>query len=787
LANFADDAKMSNDDLDALFDSVEAVTASEEPASESPAIEPAAAVQPQAPKSSKLDTMGDMDRLSNDDLDALFADPDSLLAEQAQEQGADAATQDTETSFDENDFNSAWDSVLTQAQDELAKIAENKIAKQKEREARKLENLRAKAKDDPKLEQLLQETEQSVFDDQDFANQWDQVLTEARTQLNQMVGGTKPAEKGNGGKLSNDDLTAQLDNLLAEVEAETQSSESFESLNDDQLSSALDTVLNQAKAELSRITEEKLKRHQETQAQKIQTIRESLSNDELASELDGLINHALEEHEAAQAAEADNQADDALAEMDFASAWDDVLGQAKTELSRLAKEKKQRLETFAQAREQAKQADTDQPAASQASAAAPTQANEDASVDLASELDALFADAVQAPGEPAADTNTDTAAKDADAKQTLDNEELASELEHLMSQAIQGATEPQAPADASPDASQPANVSADDIQELVDTSQPQSPQTDTQPAAADAGHDPAIDEPQDPSAMINHIDSLLAEHASEAVSDMFETPEKIAEHGLSDEDLEAAFQSPEQVLQNLQEASQNTSQAKEEQEQEAPAQAASPAAEPPQVQAAQVDEADEADDDLEGFFEAPDELNNQAAPMAAEHVEPAAELAEEALEVGHDDADDLMGDFESPEQAVQANAGQEAVAVEMAYEAADEVQPPQAEPAVAAQATDAIEDADEFTDPAEKKPSLITRLMAKLKPLGKLGSTLSVLLANLLKQLGPLLNKVCARINGPLLRLNKSSRDIIGYVGLVQLFFGVILFFVFFKKMLFGD
>ena len=39
---------------------------------------------------------------------------------------------------------------------------------------------------------------------------------------------------------------------------------------------------------------------------------------------------------------------------------------------------------------------------------------------------------------------------------------------------------------------------------------------------------------------------------------MFETPEKIAESNMTEEDLEAAFQSPEQVLENLQEASKAT-------------------------------------------------------------------------------------------------------------------------------------------------------------------------------------------------------------------------------------
>ncbi len=786
LAGIADDAKMSNDDLDALFDSVETVTGSEQP---QPEADQQALAQPQPAQSKSFDEVDDFDRMSNDDLDALFADPDSLLAEHAREQAQLAEAQNTEAQFNEDDFSSAWDSVLTQAQDELAKIAENKIAKQKERTARKLDNLRAKAKENPNLEKLLEDTEQSAFDDEDFANQWDQVLSEARTQLSQMVGSAKPVDPatdtGNGGKLSNDDLTDQLDNLLAEVQAQSDSSETFESLDDDQLSSALDNVLNQAKAELSRITDEKLKRHQESQAQKIQIIRESLSNDELASELDNLINHALEEHEASEAQTADSES--SLDEADFASAWDDVLGQAKTELSRLAKEKKQRQEARAQARqEEATAAPSQQSAPQQAAASQAPQTQEDpeASVDLASELDALFADTVESPSEPA------STAESTPVSETLDNDQLADELENLMNQAKQGATDSEASADEL-QKPQAENVTVEDIQELIDTDKSEQTQTvdAAQPQEAQAAAealDPAMDEPQDPSAMINHIDSLLAEHASEAVSDMFETPEKIAEHGLSDDDLEAAFQSPEQVLQNLQEASQNTSQAKQEQEQAQQAPVQTPVPEAPQAQTAK---AEQADDDLEGYFEAPDELNDKAAPLAAEEAAPAVEMAQEAMEVGSEDADDLMGDFESPEQAAESDTGPEYAAVEMAYEAADEIQPPQAQPVAqtaAVTSDDDLDEAQEFIEPAEKKPSFIARLMAKLKPLGKLSGTLSVLLANLLRQLGPFLNKICAMINGPLLRLNKGTRDIVGYVGLVQLFFGVILFFVFFKNWLFG-
>jgi hypothetical protein len=767
LANFADDAKMSNDDLDALFDAVQTVTDPQ------PSVQPSAPAQPAQANVTAFQQADDFDRMSNDDLDALFADPDSLLAEHAKEQQDNQPS--PEAAFSENDFNLAWDSVLTQAQDQLAKIAEDKLARQKERDARRLENLRQKAKDDPNLTQLLEDAQASVFDDQDFAQQWDQVLSEARTQLNQMVGGAGKAASSidDGGKLSNDDLTDQLDNLLAQVQADAESSDAFESLDENQLSDALDSVLNQAKAELARITEEKLKRHQEDHAQKIQTIRESLSNDELATELDDLIHKAIEAHDAA---EHDQDAEDQSFNMDdFNLAWDDVLDQAKIELNRLAIEKKQRKEAIAKTIEHNQQqqaAASPQTPQTPPAPEAPSQQN--ASIDLASELDALFADAIESP-KPAADSNTGSPS--GSGSETLSNDELANELENLMNQAMQGAVNQAS----EPSASE--TVSADEIQELIDSgvSQTQTPQSKSKASAAAIPHDPAMDEPQDPSAMINHIDSLLAEHASEAVSDMFETPEKIAEHGLSEDDLEAAFQSPEQVLQNLQEASQNTTQAKQVQAEAKPAQAkpAQPAKQPAQ----QATTTDASDEDLEGYFETPDDLNEPA--QAANFV---SDLVEEAVEVADEDADALMGDFESPDQTQPDNVH---VAVEMAYEAAEDIEPEYAQPieqAVAAQTDDdEIEEASEFVEPAEKKPSFISRLMAKLKPLGKLSGTLSVLLANLLKQLGPLLNRICAIINGPLLRLNKGTRDIVGYVGLVQLFFGVILFFVYFKQILFGS
>lgn len=785
LSGIADDAKLSNDDLDALFDSMSQVADTRADMKPAPTSAPQAAVESASNTKKSLDEVDNFDRLSNEDLDALFEDPQTLLAQAQATQTPASKAADT---FSESDFSSQWDMVLNQAQQELARIADEKLEKQ----AKRLAVLKDKAAGDPNIEKLIGDSKQSVFDDSAFAQQWDQVLGQAREQLNQVSASKQPKSTidTSGGKLSNDDLSNQLDDLLAQVQSEAESHAEFEALNEQQLTNALDTVLDEAMSQLATLASKKLKAETQAHNEKIKTIRESLTNDELAHELDVLIDQALDAH--AKSHTGEHAVADVFDETSFAAEWEDVLVSAKEELHRLADDKKKRQEKRAQQREQLQTQVQPEPAAP-APATVPNAADHfealDPTVDLASELDDLFASAVDEQTKPAA-------SQAVDAHKTLSNDELASELENLLSSAMEQATH-------SDEQTPVREVTANEIQEMIDAEQSEKPSDIDAPTKSAILNDPTADEPQDPAAMINHIDSLLAEHASQAVEDMFETPEKIAENGLTDEDLESAFQSPEEILENLQEASKATiaKQTPPQPAQPAPEKPAqkSAATPPPTAAHAPAKSAGVDPDDLEGYFEAPDELNAFAVeqPQAVEPDVEEAQEVYEAVEVGEEETDDMMGDFVSPEETSHAEQPAQHVVVEEAYESAEETQQQHqkqkaakvANVAAAIQAHEPEDQAElEQDQPGkEKGPGLITRLIAKAKPLGKVAVNLAHQLADASKHLSPVVNKLCAMINSPLLRFAAPTRNLVGYIGLTQIFLGVILFCVFFKKMLFGD
>lgn len=774
FAAMADDAKVSNDDLDALFAAMSGIadtsSTAKAPQAKAEKVSPPPPAKPPAPAAS-ADT-DKFDRMSNDDLDALFADPSALLAEHEAEQAKQAALEQEKAAASsiDSDFMQAWDQVLDQAQMELARIADEKLARQAKRQARKIEQLKLETKDEH-LDELLKDENKSVFEDAAFAQQWDTVINQAREQLGQLATSdtstTAPAEDAfGGGKLSNDDLTEQLDSLLAQVQADSEKPKPFEALDEAQLTSALDTVLGQAMNELVQLASEKLKNESQKQAQKIQTIRESLTNDELAGALDQLITQSLQMHAAGVADDEDqDEAQNQLDESQFASEWETVLSQAMGELDRLTQEKMQRKAARVQAA----------PVASvETKPQAPAASHQDIEpcVDLASELDALFSSALDTDSAP------DKPAEKADSHR-LTNDELAGELENLLREAVQ---------QAAPTGNEPAEdskVTESDIEDLINAAHP----TVTRAAA----HDPAVDEPQDPAAMITHIDSLLAEHASEAVEDRFETPEQIAEHGLSEEELEAAFQSPEEVLQNLQEASQTVAPSKP-----AAPKPATPKANPPRqttqpkapAQSQPAQEPVAADpEDLEGYFEAPDALDTQRANAAIEPEE-AVEEAQEAVEVGTDFDDEMMGDFVSPDEtSIQEASAQPEVdddPYESVQEVAQQAAPVAAKPAKAKTPQPLEADQPIAQAQAPRGPGRLTRIKTAIKPISRIAGSLAVQLANQLKHMGPVVDKACALINGPMLRLSPSTRNLFGYIGLVNVFLGVILFCVFFKKMLFG-
>ncbi len=804
VADMPDDAKLNNDDLDALFDAMGEVANTKADVAAPPKSQDITAQSTEKPAAKSLADVDDFERMSNDDLDALFEDPAAMLAEHEQSQPQSTEPAEAQSAFGEDDFMSQWDNVLNQAQDKLAEIAVEKQAKQAKRQAQRLAQLKEKAADNPEIDQLLEENNSSVFDDQAFTQEWDMVLNQAREQLNEVVGKKKPAasvDSGSGGKLSNDDLTNQLDDLLAEVQSESESESKFESLDQEQLTGALDDVLGQAMQQLAILTSEKIKRKAEQQQEKIQTIRESLSNDELADELDALIGKALDAHEVEQA-----KADQAAEVLDadaFAADWANVLDDAKTELQRLAEEKKKRKEKLQQQIEAQPKTESE-PSAKPVTTPSHNQ-DMGSSIDLASELDDLFASATDAPDKSQATAQTPPAD---DAHQTLSNDDLAAELESLLGSAVENETAAPAPVDES--ALDTSIVSESDIQDLLDAQEAQQPAAevaDTVDAASSddqsaKAHDPAADEPQDPAAMITHIDSLLAEHASDAVSDMFETPEAIAENGMNEEDLEAAFQSPEQVLENLQEASKAVTEQQAAPQQPEPAptpqqpevvEQTAPISEVPAEADANVQEALDPED-LEGYFESPNELD-QVPAQAAQAPPPQASEAEEvyeAVEVAADADEEIMGDFVSPDETFDEDVSQAEEIGDDAFESVEDIEQQQVQHAsaksesLATAVTDAQEEQGDETPPVVKGPGLLSRLISKVKPMGRAAGSLVGKLAKQAKHMGPVINKGCAMINSPLLRFASPTRNLVGYIGLVQLFLGVILFCVFFKKMLFG-
>jgi hypothetical protein len=701
LADLPDDAKLNNDDLDALFAAMgDAGIQTTESVAPDPHL---AAVKPSNPIASMQDT----DRVSNDDLDALFADPATLLAEEeAQRKASEAADF---SPLNEASFTEAWDQALNQAQQELARLTEAKHAKQ----ASRLDAVRNKSTLTPDLKELLEDEPQSVFDDDAFAQQWDNVLNQAREQLSSIAAppATKPKATlgGGGGKLSNEDLSAQLDDLLAQAQESENASDgdqAIEPFDESQFTDAWDSVLGEAMNQLTQLAGEKLKKQAQRQSQKMQVIRQSLTDEQLADDLDALIQQALQSHDPTNEEQPEYEFD----ESEFAAAWGTVLDQAKQELNQIAQKKSLSKPAAA--------------AAQQASAAASSPAP---SMDLANELDSLLSSAFE---------QSDTTEQPAEASTSHE-------------------------------------ISASEIQDLIDSVE----------AAPEPAHDPAVDEPQDPAAMITHIDSLLAEHANEAVEDVFETPEKIAAGTINEEDLEAAFQSPEQVLQNLQEASDNTQQAQ--------APSAKPARPTPQPIASvtpnsQSSSAEFDPNDLEGYFEAPEELTTDIQAQAANAPELAAE---EALVEQVEEADELMGDFVSPEVTQEIPEAGEYVAVEDSFESADEVLAQEAKPAKVKQAvTQSLEQPSEDQEaPAPRGPSLLSRLIQRIKPLGHLATKAVHGLGSCRKHLSPTVNKACAMINRPLQRFDKQTQNLVGYVGLVQIFLTVILVCVIFKKMLFGE
>lgn len=659
-----------------------------------------------------LDTMDDNDRMSNEDLDALFADPATLLAEEQQAQetanpaASPAAADDAASTFNESDFSQAWDKVLDQAQQELARLADEKY----EQHTHHLDKLRSQANSTPQLKDLLDDEKHSVFDDQAFSQQWDDVLSQARQKLSQMS--SSPTDKpavSDSGKLNNDDLTDQLDQLLAEAtQAQSPSSSAdMGPLDETQFSEQWDQVLGQAMTQLSQLATTKLKNEAQKRSEKIKSLRQSISDEQLAQQLDQLIDQTRDGNVADT-----QQPESSFDESEFATAWENVLNQAKQQHAQ------------------------------------PSQPEPQATADENFEP---------------MDTSID----------------LAGELDDLLSTAFSGADQ----ATAQPE-DQPVgrDVTASEIQEMIDTDQPAEPtQPETEPHAdpvANAQPDPTTpadsitDEPQDPATMINHIDALLAEHASQAVGDAFETPEKIAEQHVSEEELEAAFQSPEQVLKNLQEASAQHTQSKAPEAAADAAQASPPAA-------AQVDQAQatsEEPNDLEGDFESPDDLHtDDTVPQPLSESDIQAAQTESA-----DDDDEMMGDFVSPEQADPLGSESEHQPIEQAFESTDELLAQEAVAEQSAQPQAAPQPAAEADDPNTARPSLISRLAQTVKrSIGRFWQ--------LGKHMGPTLDRICAQVNHPLKRFDKQTQNLVGYIGLVQIFITVILVCVIFKKMLFGD
>ncbi|MBL4701527.1 MAG: hypothetical protein JKX85_09745 [Phycisphaeraceae bacterium] len=692
IADMADDARLNNDDLDALFDA------------------PAAPVQASDPLAGKADDA----ILDSDDLDALFADS----------AGDAPALAQTLDAISEDDLALALDNVLGQAKQKMADLADEKLARQSQLQAQHIQKLKEQAQPgtvDANIDQLLEGQPHSVFDDQAFAQQWDQVLDQAREQL------TTQIQQGNDANGTQSPHEADLEQ-------------------------ALDSVLGDTVTKLNELTNEKLKQSAQEEDQKIESLGQGLSLD----------NSAVDSAQATPTS-ANDLSDTQLDEADFAESWDLVLSEAKEELNKIAHAKKssplqQRLAEKKQASEP------------QQTSPAPEE-----DIDLASELDALFASA-DAPTQQA-DTPEPQAASEST---QLTNDELTQQLDGLLSSVSEDSPAP-SPASA-------PEVTADQLHELVDSD---SQALEAQEIVEEAVElpDTATDQPQDPAAMITHIDSLLAEHADDAVSGVFETPGQIANgDSISEADPEAAFESPEDLLQKTPvEKPQPTAKAPTA---KAPPAKAAPVQTPitEQVPPTTAQKADP--DDLEGYFESPDAVHatspvEPAKPAESQTQTTQPPVSEAATTDGVAIDDDmLMGDFVAPEESIE-----EALA-EDAYETPQEVLPAeQAVPVAQSPATEALD--DDANALATQAPSKGTGLLARIKSALNIAKKTTVTIAGHIQKqlvhLSPAINKACALINKPLQRFDSPTRNLIGYVGLVNMFIGVILFCLMLRNMLFGS
>ncbi len=399
---------------------------------------------------------------------------------------------------------------------------------------------------------------------------------------------------------------------------------------------------------------------------------------------------------------------------------------------------------------------TEAPPPPPAAAAAPAPADEG---DLAAAIDAAIAAAfskpLTPPGGAASSAPAPSAAARAEAAQTPGNSDVGEEL-------------------------------ADQIQNLLDEEAHRQGNSALTTAAAEASEQ--LDEPAAP-VPVEALESAAAEPVALDHAQPVAAPTALDEDA---DELHGDFESTDAVLDAI--AQQALAQTE-------PALPAAPAHEPTAPAAKSAASAEE--DDLVGAFESPEEVVNPQLAQPHETVslksDPAAEkqhharldarvsprelpsVTQAAAQAGLIETDDLIeGDFEAPEEVVnpaaQASRGSAAaVATELDADQADDPASPRARPAARQRlhvepAEERTADDDDLLTPAATPAG--TRGGNLLRSASALGATL---LGEFGARLPNLLSRTCAILNRPLQRLDPQTRDLIGYVGVISLFWACVV------------